>query len=197
MPPRTTRPTAERVREALFNALETAGDLDEARVLDLYAGSGALGLEALSRGASEAVFVETDRRAAEVLRGNIRNVGLGGHVRQGRVETVVAEGRPEPFDLVLLDPPYALSWDVLGGVLERLVTRGWLAERALVVIEKPRRDGDPPWPAGLEPVRTKRYGEAAVYWAEAVGTGGADAGETQQDETQADETQRGRAETDS
>ncbi|GAA1240685.1 16S rRNA (guanine(966)-N(2))-methyltransferase RsmD [Prauserella halophila] len=167
VPPRTTRPTSERVREALFNSLETAGDLDEARVLDLYAGSGALGLEALSRGAADALFVESDRRAAEVLRANLAAVGLGGRVRHAAVEAVVAERGREPFDVVLVDPPYALAGTALAGVLTGLVGGGWLADRALVVVERAVRDGAPDWPAGLAPLRTKRYGGAALFRAEA------------------------------
>lgn len=166
VPPRTTRPTSERVREALFNSLETAGDLDDARVLDLYAGSGALGLEALSRGAADVVFVESDRKAAEVLRGNVATVGLGGHVRQAAVESVVAGGSTEPFDVVLIDPPYALPGDTLAGVLTDLVRGGWLTDRALVVVERAVRDGDPAWPAGLTALRTKRYGGSALFRAE-------------------------------
>ncbi|MBB3661451.1 MULTISPECIES: 16S rRNA (guanine(966)-N(2))-methyltransferase RsmD [Prauserella salsuginis group] len=166
VPPRTTRPTSERVREALFNSLENAGDLDGTRVLDLYAGSGALGLEALSRGAADVLFVESDRRAAEVLRANVAAVGLGGHVRQAPVEAVVAEGSREPFDVVLVDPPYALTGDALAGVLSGLVRGGWLTDRGLVVVERPAAGGDPDWPAGLAPLRTKRYGGTALYRAE-------------------------------
>jgi 16S rRNA (guanine966-N2)-methyltransferase len=166
VPPKGTRPTAERVREALFNVLEVAGELDGARVLDLYAGSGALGLEALSRGAAGAVFVENDRRALEVLRGNVKTLGLGGSVRPGPVETVVAEPAERPFDVVLLDPPYALDAAKLGKVLASLGHGGWLTDGALVIVERAARDGDPEWPPGFEPVRTKRYGEAGLFWAE-------------------------------
>lgn len=171
------------MREALFNSLETAGDLDEARVLDLYAGSGALGLEALSRGAAEVLFVESDRRAAEVLRANIATVGLGGHVRQGAVETVVAERSHQPFDVVLIDPPYALAGDVLADVLAGLVGGGWLTDRGLVVMERAVREGDPAWPAGLRPLRTKRYGGTALFRAEVdVGANaGGDAGAGEDD----------------
>ncbi|MCR6484806.1 16S rRNA (guanine(966)-N(2))-methyltransferase RsmD [Amycolatopsis sp. OK19-0408] len=166
VPPKGTRPTSERVREALFNALETAGELDGARVLDLYAGSGALGLEALSRGAADALFVESDRRAVEVLRGNISLVGLGGTIRAGQVETVVAAPAPSPFDLVLADPPYAVDAGALGSVLASLAGGGWLGTSALVVVERAARDGEPVWPAGFEPSRVKKYGDTAVFWAE-------------------------------
>jgi 16S rRNA (guanine966-N2)-methyltransferase len=166
VPPKGTRPTSERVREALFNALETAGEIDGARVLDLYAGSGALGLEALSRGASEALFVESDRRAVDVLRGNVAALGLGGTVRAGQVETVVAAPASGEFDLVLADPPYAVGAAALGKVLAALAEGGWLGTSALVVIERAARDGAPDWPPGFAPSREKKYGDTAVFWAE-------------------------------
>lgn len=166
VPPKGTRPTSERVREALFNALETAGEVAGAHVLDLYAGSGALGLEALSRGAADALFVEADRRAVEVLRGNVAALGLGGAVRAGQVEAVVAAPAPSPFDLVLADPPYAVDAAALGKVLTALAAGSWLGPSALVVVERAARDGAPAWPAGFEPTREKKYGDTAVFWAE-------------------------------
>ncbi|WP_216208986.1 16S rRNA (guanine(966)-N(2))-methyltransferase RsmD [Amycolatopsis aidingensis] len=166
VPPRGTRPTTERVREALFNALQVAGELDGARVLDIYAGSGALGLEALSRGASFAMFVESDRTAAEVLRGNIAALGLGGSVRLGKAETVLAEPVPQPFDLVVLDPPFALEEHRLAAVLAALPAGGWTAPGSLVVVERPVRTGGPRWPADYQELRTRQYGEAALYRAE-------------------------------
>lgn len=166
VPAHGTRPTSERVREALFNALEAAGELDGARVLDLYAGSGALGLEALSRGAAKALFVESDRRAAEALRANVESVGLGGTVRHGRVESVLAQGVGEPFDLVLADPPYGLPEETLATVLDSLLACGWLDRAGLVIVERAARDGQPPWPEGLRAVRSKRYGDTALFFAE-------------------------------
>ena len=168
VPPQGTRPTSERVREALFNALEAAGELADARVLDLYAGSGALGLEALSRGAAGAVFVESDRRAAQVLRANVSALGLGGSVRAGAVESVLAQPADEPFHLVLADPPYSVGAARIGAVLTALADRGWIAPDGLVVVERALRDGEPDWPAGFEPVRTSRYGDTALHWAEYV-----------------------------
>ncbi|MEC3973714.1 16S rRNA (guanine(966)-N(2))-methyltransferase RsmD [Amycolatopsis sp. H20-H5] len=167
VPPKGTRPTSERVREALFNALEVAGELDGSRVLDLYAGSGALGLEALSRGASDALFVEADKRAADVLRGNVATVGLGGSVRIGQVETVAAAtvSPSVRFDLVLADPPYSVTGAELGKVLASLATGEWITEGGLVIVERAARDGDPDWPDGFAPTRTKRYGDTALYWA--------------------------------
>ena len=159
VPPKGTRPTSERVREALFNALETAGELDGAHVLDLYAGSGALGLEALSRGAADALFVESDRRAVDVLRGNVAALGLGGTVRAGQVETVVAAPAPRPYDLVLADPPYAVDAAALGKVLASLAAGGRLGESALVVVERAARDGEPDWPEGYKPTHAKKNGD--------------------------------------
>jgi 16S rRNA (guanine966-N2)-methyltransferase len=157
------------VREALFNALEARGEVRDARVLDLYAGSGALGLEALSRGAAEAWFVEADRKAARVLAANVADAGLGGQVRPGSVETVLAQENPvDPFDLVLADPPYAVDGARIGVVLAALAGGGWIIDGGLVVIERAHREGEPAWPPGFEPLRAMRHGDTALYWAEFV-----------------------------
>ena len=168
VPPQGTRPTSERVREALFNALESAGELRDARVLDLYAGSGALGLEALSRGAADAVFVESDRWAVPVLRANVTDVGIGGVVRSGTVESVLAQPAEKPFDLVLADPPYAVDAARLGVMLTALAAGRWVVPEGLVIIERARRDGEPAWPAAFEPLRTMNHGDTALYWAEYI-----------------------------
>lgn len=166
MPKAGTRPTTERVREALFNTLEVGGELDGARVLDLYAGSGGLGLEALSRGAARVVFVEADRSAADVLRGNIDRVALGGTVRRATVRDVLRGGTTQPFDLVLADPPYALAERELAADLAALVPGGWLTDGGLVVVERHRRSGAPEWPAELTALRSRRYGENVLHRAE-------------------------------
>lgn len=153
-----TRPTADRAREALFSSLQSLLDLEGARVLDLYAGSGALGLEAASRGAAEAVLVEHDPLALAVLRANVADLGLPGVVVDADVTAYL--GRPaEPFDLVLLDPPYDADVDP---VLALLVP--WLAPGAVVVAERRTRGPEPTAPAGLEPVRHRRYGEATLWY---------------------------------
>jgi 16S rRNA (guanine966-N2)-methyltransferase len=163
VPPSGTRPTSERVREALFSAVEAAIDLDGARVLDLYAGSGALGLEALSRGASVATFVESDRSAISVLDKNIAAVGLpGAEVRRGRVAAVL-DGGGAPYDLVLADPPYAET--ELGAVLAALVERSWTRPGSVVIVERARRSGPPQWPETLVPGRVRRYGDTELHWA--------------------------------
>lgn len=165
VPPKGTRPTADRVREALFSALEAAVDLDGARVLDLYAGSGALGFEALSRGAALVTLVEHDRTAVAVLRRNAETVALPGvDIRASRVDRVLVSPPTAPYDLVFADPPYALDDDELAGVLTAL-TVGWLSPDATVVVERSTRSGDPRWPSALAPTRSRRYGETTVHWA--------------------------------
>lgn len=167
VPPRGTRPTSDRVREALFSALDAVVGLDGTTVLDLYAGTGALGLEALSRGAAAAVLVESDRTALGVLRGNVTTVGLpGATVLPGRVATVLAQSTPVRCDVVLADPPYAATDDELGAVLTGLVEHGWLAPDATVVLERPAKVGPPRWPAALEPGAVRRYGDTALHWAD-------------------------------
>jgi len=165
----TTRPTSDRVREALFSALDAAGAVGGARVLDLYAGSGALGLEAASRGAREVVLVEAARSAAATASANVRSVALPGvRVVTERVERFVAgPGAGGPWDLVLLDPPYAVGDDVLAGVLAALPPL--LAPAATVVVERSTRSGEPTWPPGLEPVRRKAYGETTLWTAHPSG----------------------------
>ncbi|MGH3623941.1 MAG: 16S rRNA (guanine(966)-N(2))-methyltransferase RsmD [Sciscionella sp.] len=166
VPPTGTSPTSERVREALVNALTAAGELDGARVLDLYAGSGALGLEALSSGATEAVFVESDRAAENVLRQNIRTLGLPGALpRPARVRTLLESGADAPFDIVLADPPYSLTPNELDAVLAALAHGGWTAPGSTVVLERAARDGAPHWPAPLAALRDRRYGDTTLYWA--------------------------------
>lgn len=166
-PPGTgTRPTSDRVREALFNRLEHLDLLHGARVLDLYAGSGALGLEAASRGAEHVTLVESDRRAAQVIRGNTRELALPGvDVVAGPVERVLANAPAEPaVDLALLDPPYKLSEQGLSAVLDRLLD--WLVDQALVVVERDRRSPEPTWPALLDPGEPRRYGETVLWFAD-------------------------------
>ncbi len=163
VPPSGTRPTTDRAREALFSTLESLrGSLAGCRVADLYAGSGAVGLEALSRGAAHALLVEADGRAAAVLTGNVRAVGLpGAEVRQDRVERVLAAPPDAPYDVVFVDPPYA---DPVGDVLAALVAGGWLAAEAVVVVERASRDAAPPWPAGVEALKARRYGDSTLWY---------------------------------
>lgn len=165
VPPRGTRPTSERVREALFSAVQARTELGGARVLDLYAGSGALGLEALSRGAAQARFVESDRQAVEVLRRNVAALGLpGAEITVGAVEPVLAAGPSERYHLVLADPPYAVDGRTLARVLDALRTRGWLAPGALLVVERSARSEPPVWPSGVSAITERRYGDTRLHY---------------------------------
>ena len=152
-----TRPTGDRVREAAFNLI---GPVDGAQVLDLYAGSGAMGLEALSRGAERAVFVESDRHAVEAIKRNLEKLRLTGAVllQQPVVSALAAEaGAGRRYDLVLIDPPYA-DWAELESTLARHVP-AVLAEDGLVVLESSSRD-EPRLPLALR--TSRRYGSARL-----------------------------------
>jgi 16S rRNA (guanine966-N2)-methyltransferase len=176
---RDTRPTSDRAREGLFATIASMlGSLDGARVLDLYAGSGAVGLEALSRGAEHVLLVEHGTRAARVIRENIEAIGLPGAVLAAdRVERVLARG-PAPdapaggqddiergrYDVVFADPPYALADAAVSQVLSLLAGQGWLAPGALVIVERATRSGPVSWPDGFVPDRARRYGEATFWY---------------------------------
>ncbi|GAB3686822.1 16S rRNA (guanine(966)-N(2))-methyltransferase RsmD [Nocardiopsis oceani] len=168
---RTTRPTGDRAREALFASVQSdLGSLSGIRVMDLYAGSGAIGLEALSRGAAHALMVEADRRAAQVVKENIGALRLpGAELSADRVERVLTRGNPgAPYDLVVADPPYALTDGDLAAVLSALVEHGWLAEGAVLVVERSKRGAEPAWPKGIERDRSRKYGEAMLWYASPV-----------------------------
>jgi 16S rRNA (guanine966-N2)-methyltransferase len=205
---RDTRPTSDRAREGLFGTIEALhGPLAGANVLDLYAGSGAVGLEALSRGAARALLVEADQRAVKVIRANIAALGLSGAtVAADRVERVLSSGPPdtrpsetrpsetrpsepgppepgppEPgppetsasgsarFDVVFADPPYAMPGAAVTAILADLAGRDWLVEDALVVVERSTRSGPVDWPAEFQPDRSRRYGEATLWYGLATG----------------------------
>jgi 16S rRNA (guanine966-N2)-methyltransferase len=165
VPVRGTRPTSDRVREALFNTLGGLIDLDGAAVLDLYAGSGAVGLEALSRGARRAVLV--DDRSGPELTANVGAVGLPG---AEVIRTTVARfltGPPDGgfeggFELVFADPPYELAEAELARTLAQLPPR--LAPGAVVVVERSARSPEPSWPPPLAVIKNKRYGDATLWY---------------------------------
>ncbi len=167
-----TRPTSDRVREALFSRLEHLDVLRGSRVLDLYAGSGALGLEAASRGAATVVLVEANRTAAALARANAALVGAAEvAVRTSVVERALlaGPGAGGEIDLAFLDPPYDLDEDALADVLTLLVTHRWLAPDALVVVERSARSPEPRWPAGLDAAGERRYGETKMWFGDFPG----------------------------
>ncbi len=167
VPPRGTRPTTDRVRESLFNVLTARMDLHGASVLDLYAGSGALGLEALSRGAATAVFVESDQRAAIVIGQNIETLGASGaSVRRGTVASVLASGAERPVDLVFADPPYDFGEAEVSEMLTALTSRGWTTTGSVVVVERGASGPELSWPDGWEAWQARRYGDTRLEMAE-------------------------------
>jgi 16S rRNA (guanine966-N2)-methyltransferase len=175
---RDTRPTSDRAREGLFGTVQAIhGPLAGANVLDLYAGSGAVGLEALSRGAERVCLVESDPRAVRVIRANISALGLAGaQVVVGRVERVLARGPSQGaavgggrFGVAFADPPYALPGEDVTAVLTALAENGWLVPDALVVVERSTRSGPVDWPAGYAPDRSRAYGEATFWYGLATG----------------------------
>ncbi|MEC4017289.1 16S rRNA (guanine(966)-N(2))-methyltransferase RsmD [Streptomyces sp. H27-D2] len=169
-----TRPTSDRAREGLFSTWESLlGSLRGIRVLDLYAGSGAIGLEALSRGAERVLLVESDSAAVRTLKDNVRAVGLpGASVRAAKAEQVAAGRAPSeatgPYDVVFLDPPYAVTDDATREILLTLRAQGWLTDDALVTVERSTRGGEYPWPEGFEGLRARRYGEATLWYGRAA-----------------------------
>jgi 16S rRNA (guanine966-N2)-methyltransferase len=162
-----TRPTSDRVREALFGILSSAGALDGVRVLDLYAGTGALALEALSRGASDATLVEAAREALDAIRANVKSLAVEDRVRvvAGDVREAVRRLRG-PFDLVLADPPWTLVEEgEAPRALALLVGHGALAERGLVVLEHASRSPSPTIEQ-LAERSTRRYGDTSLTFYE-------------------------------
>lgn len=164
-----TRPTSERVREALFSRLEHLDVVDGARVLDLYAGSGALGIEAASRGAAHVTLVESARDAAEVCRRNVTTLGLAATVTVAAEKAERFAGRPAvaPWDLVLVDPPYDLPEDDLAAVLAGASAS--LSAHAVVVVERASRTPEPTWPAALVRFDRRAYGDTVMWFAEPAG----------------------------
>src|SRR4051794_23650953 len=165
-----TRPTSDRVREALFSAVESwCGSLHGLRFLDLYAGSGAVGLEAWSRGAGVVTLVESDRRTAALVRDNARSIGFPkANVIAASVAATLRKPPSALYDVAFLDPPYPLGDEGLAADLASLVEHGWLVPGALVIVERSSRSPQPTWPDAFTDTRAKRYGETTLWYAEAV-----------------------------
>lgn len=180
-----TRPTSDRVREALFSAIESwCGSLQGLRFLDLYAGSGAVGLEAWSRGAGVVTLVEQDRRTAALIAANAKALGFArADVRVGQVATALHSPPAAPYDVAFLDPPYPLDNAAVAADLAALATNGWLVPGALVVVERSSRGPAPAWPDGLEPLRDRRYGETVLWYGRAASGTDAESPEQQSDQS--------------
>jgi 16S rRNA (guanine966-N2)-methyltransferase len=157
------------VRESLFNIVSARRDLNGLAVLDLYAGSGALGLEALSRGAASAFFVESDQRTAAVIARNIEALGLtGATLRRGAVAAVLAGGTPVPVDLVLADPPYDVEAAEIELVLAALTTHGWAHEGTVAVVERAAPSAPLTWPSNWCVWPQRVYGDTRLELGERV-----------------------------
>ncbi|MGZ4446204.1 MAG: 16S rRNA (guanine(966)-N(2))-methyltransferase RsmD [Nocardioides sp.] len=165
-----TRPTSDRVREALFSAVESwCGSLHGLRFLDLYAGSGAVGLEAWSRGAGVVTLVEQDRRTAALIAENARSLGYPkAHVVAAGVAGTLGRAPTAPYDVAFLDPPYPLADAQVADDLAALAEHGWLVPGAMVVVERSVRSPEPGWPAGFTDTREKKYGETVLWYGHAA-----------------------------
>jgi len=167
VPSRGTRPTTDRVRESLFNILTARRDLTGLAVLDLYAGSGALGLEALSRGAATALFVESDQRNVAVIARNIKSLALtGATVRRGAVAAVLATGTPSSVDVVLADPPYDVQPAEVEAALAALSDHGWVRQGTVAVVERAAQSVPLTWPEGWSLWPHRVYGDTRLELAE-------------------------------
>lgn len=164
-----TRPTSDRVREALFSSLAARDAIDGAHVMDLYAGSGALGLEAASRGAASVLLVESDRSASATIRANICDLGVAGaRLQSGTVERALDRPASLRYDIVLADPPYDVTEESLSAVLEMLLAHQWLAQEPIIVVERSSRSPEPTWPDGIVAEGSKSYGETVLWFATQV-----------------------------
>ena len=165
-----TRPTSDRVREALFSSIESwCGSLSGLRFLDLYAGSGAVGLEAWSRGAGVVTLVEQDRRSSALIRGNARAIGFGGaDVVASSVTTTLRRTPAAPYDVAYLDPPYPLDSGQVDADIHALHEFDWLVPGAMVVVERSSRSDPPNFPDGFTDLRERRYGETTLWYGHAA-----------------------------
>jgi len=160
-----TRPTSERAREGLFNTLAGLLELAGSAFADLYAGSGAVGLEATSRGAGRVLSVESDSRAAGTIRRNAAALGASMSIATQPVERLAQTAPPGgPFDVVFADPPYRLGEAAVDALLAALLENGWLATGGVLVIERDRRSRAPVWPLGVAFLKSRGYGEATLWY---------------------------------
>jgi 16S rRNA (guanine966-N2)-methyltransferase len=164
-----TRPTTDRVREALFSSIEAwCGSLQGLRFLDLYAGSGAVGLEAWSRGAGVVTLVESDRSTARLVQQNAKGLGFAkADVLAAPVAGTLGRPPVAPYDVAFLDPPYPLTEEELARDLRALDQQGWLVPGGMVVVERSSRSPEPTWPQGIAGSRSKRYGETTLWYGHA------------------------------
>lgn len=174
MPPGDqTRPTSSKVREALFSSLASwtggsAGPADVAlkgwAFADLFAGSGAVGLEAASRGAGPVLLVDSSRRALRTIDQNVASIDVAVEVRRDAVEDVARRQPPYPYDIVFLDPPYELANTAVEAILRDLLANGWLTAEGLIILERSGREPAPRWPDALGDTWEKKYGETVLYF---------------------------------
>jgi 16S rRNA (guanine966-N2)-methyltransferase len=173
-----TRPTTDRVREAVFSAIAawagtSAAAAEESLAglgfCDLYAGSGAVGLEAASRGADPVLLVERDRNAVRQIGRNAKDLGLNVTVQVGDVGTLLRNGAATGFDVVFVDPPYDRASETLDGQLTALVENGWVSRPGLVILERSRRSAPPNWPVAVVHTWVRAYGETEVHFGSLAG----------------------------
>ena len=166
VPDAETRPTSSRVREAIFSSVEHAvSGLDDLRVLDLFSGSGAFGIESISRGATEAVLIEKDLRAADTLHSNVANFGIKNArvvIADAFTEVSQRSGRGS-FDVIFIDPPYSFEDEQVNALIRQLAENDWLNEYALIVVERGSRS-QVVWPESVEELRKKVYGDTTIWY---------------------------------
>lgn len=178
VPAKGTRPTSDRVRESLFNSLNSEllannESWSSLAVLDLYAGTGALGIEAASRGAHTVLLVEKNRAAADVIRRNIEHVALPSvSLLAAGVNDLAQRNPPVSFSLVFADPPYDVSATSIAKLLSDLAGSGWIARDALVVVERPSSDQAEPFPEGWFDLSQRRYGDTTLWYGRSTSTNG-------------------------
>lgn len=160
--PSSARPTSDRVREALFSALDHRGYIEDSLVLDLFAGSGAFGLEAVSRGARGAVGVDMSRSAHQAMVKNAGKSGLNLTAHCAKAETFLA-GDTASYDIIFIDPPYDYPEEKLEGVLALAAER--LVDDGLLIVERSKRSPEPAWPAGIEAEKPKKWGDTTMWTA--------------------------------